>query len=56
MRDSCRPKRRKIMAQKKIQVCFLEIACVGGYMASGQWKSVISDLLESPCSSYDQTP
>lgn len=28
------------MAPKKIQICFLEIANVGGYMASGQWKSV----------------
>ncbi|KFA62640.1 hypothetical protein S40285_08028 [Stachybotrys chlorohalonatus IBT 40285] len=26
------------MAPKKIQICFLEIANVGGYMASGQWK------------------
>ncbi|KAF2005828.1 coenzyme dependent N5,N10-methylene tetrahydromethanopterin reductase [Amniculicola lignicola CBS 123094] len=26
------------MAPKQIQLCFLEISCVGGYMASGQWK------------------
>ncbi|CAK7237231.1 hypothetical protein SCUCBS95973_009890 [Sporothrix curviconia] len=26
------------MAPKQIQLCFLEIANVGGYMASGQWK------------------
>ncbi len=26
------------MAPKQIQLCFLEIPCVGGYMASGQWK------------------
>ncbi|KAF2108487.1 luciferase-like domain-containing protein [Lophiotrema nucula] len=26
------------MAPKRIQICFLEIACIGGYTASGQWK------------------
>lgn len=31
------------MAPKQIQLCFLEIANVGGYMASGQWKSVAID-------------
>ncbi|KAK2759369.1 hypothetical protein FQN54_002847 [Arachnomyces sp. PD_36] len=25
--------------KKKIQLCFLETACTGGYMASGQWKT-----------------
>jgi hypothetical protein len=25
--------------KKRIQLCFLETACTGSYMASGQWRS-----------------
>ncbi|KAF2494123.1 HK97 family phage prohead protease [Lophium mytilinum] len=27
------------MAPKKVQICFLETCCTGGYMAAGQWKT-----------------
>ena len=33
------------MSKKQVQLCFLETACTGGYMGSGQWRFVILNLL-----------